>query len=132
MSLNLPAAVPSSLVDIRSSKLTSVSIDEIMLSYRLFEALLTLSNLHDVSLWSCVLAEPELVMNVFQKHRQTAKEDATVAIRRFAISTSMNNSNWSTELVLEMIASLPRLESYTVYGSNAFEDAIEEKYPKLL
>ncbi|KAI8868642.1 hypothetical protein GQ42DRAFT_38420 [Ramicandelaber brevisporus] len=121
----------SSLVDIHSSKLTYVSISRFRLTPRLFEVLLALPNLRDVAFWGCVLAEPELIMDIFKKQRQTDKENAAVGVRRLAISAPMNNNNWSAELVLEMIASLPHLESCRIYGTMAFEDAIKKEYPNL-
>ncbi|KAI8871314.1 hypothetical protein GQ42DRAFT_162094 [Ramicandelaber brevisporus] len=121
----------TSLVDIRSSKLTSISISETMVSHRLFETLLTLPSLHGLGLWYCVLAEPELVMSVFKRHRETDKEDATVDVRRFAISTPRVDNNWSTGIVFEMIASFTRLESCRIYGNDALRNAIKEIYPEL-
>ncbi|KAI8865434.1 hypothetical protein GQ42DRAFT_166068, partial [Ramicandelaber brevisporus] len=75
----------TSLVDTCSSKLRSISFSNFTLVHRLFEVLLALPSLHDVSFWQCVIAEPELVMNVFKKHRQTAKEGAKVGIRSLTI-----------------------------------------------
>ncbi|KAI8866614.1 hypothetical protein GQ42DRAFT_165378 [Ramicandelaber brevisporus] len=122
----------ASLVDIQSSKLTLVSIRWTKVTPRLFEVLLALPSLRDMSLWSCVLVEPEMVMDIFKKHRQTVKEGAEVGINKLTISTRGDNSNWSTELVLELIACLPHLKSCNIYGdSDAIESAIKEKYPHI-
>ncbi|KAI8872460.1 hypothetical protein GQ42DRAFT_161299 [Ramicandelaber brevisporus] len=121
----------SILVDIRSSKLESISFSKTILAPRLFEVLLVLPSLRDMSFWECTLAEPELVMNVFKRYRQSTKEDTTVGIRSLNIRTPTTNSDWSIELILEMIACLPRLESCTIYSDAALKNAIKEKYPKI-
>ncbi|KAI8873939.1 hypothetical protein GQ42DRAFT_160190 [Ramicandelaber brevisporus] len=121
----------TSLVDIRSSKLTSVTIAASILASRLFEVLLTLPRLRSVSFWECVLAEPELVMNVFKKHRQTAKENAKMGIIDLTLNAPQVNNNWSAELVLEMIASLSHLKSCTIYGHAAIKNAVREKHPHI-
>ncbi|KAI8867039.1 hypothetical protein GQ42DRAFT_62984 [Ramicandelaber brevisporus] len=120
----------TSLIDIRSSKLRSISIHATTLSHRVFEVLLALPNLLKVVFWDCLLADPKLVKNVFEKHRRIAKEDATASIINLSIESLRDNSNWSAEIVLEMIASLPRLNLCTIYGKHALRSAIQEKYPK--
>ncbi|KAI8872459.1 hypothetical protein GQ42DRAFT_72273 [Ramicandelaber brevisporus] len=121
----------SSLVDIRSSKLGSISIHRTMLAPRLFEVILALSNLGSISFGKCVLPEPELVKMVFKKHRPTVKEYATVGIRRLTIDTPTANNNWSLELILELIAALPHLESCIIYGDTDLNKAIKKKHPRL-
>ncbi|KAI8869093.1 hypothetical protein GQ42DRAFT_170203 [Ramicandelaber brevisporus] len=122
----------TSLVDIRSSKLTCVLVSKFTLTPRLFEVLLALPNLYEMAFWYCAMTESELVMNVLKKHRQTAREDGTVGVRRLIIHIPMANNNWSNELVFEMIASLPRLESCRIFGDAALKSAIKEKYPNLI
>ncbi|KAI8869489.1 hypothetical protein GQ42DRAFT_163372 [Ramicandelaber brevisporus] len=119
------------LVYIRSSKLRFISFSNFTLAPRLFEVLLTLPKLYTLSFWDCVLIEPKLVMNVFKKHRQTIKESAKVGINKLTISTPEVNNNWSTELVLELIACLPHLKSFTTYGNDALRNAIKEEYPHI-
>ncbi|KAI8866317.1 hypothetical protein GQ42DRAFT_165582 [Ramicandelaber brevisporus] len=119
----------TSPVDIRSSKLTYISISNFTLTHRLFEVLLALPNLYEMAFSRCILAEPELVMNEF-KNRQTDKEDTAVGVRRLYVHIpAVNNSSWSTEVVLEMIACLPHLKSCTVYGDDPLSHAIKERYP---
>ncbi|KAI8873954.1 hypothetical protein GQ42DRAFT_152289 [Ramicandelaber brevisporus] len=96
-------------VDICSSKLTCVSICEIMLKPRLFEVLFALPNLREMIFRNCILTELELVMSIFKKHRQSSKEDATVGITRLTITNLRATGNWSAELMLELIAALPHL-----------------------
>ncbi|KAI8868791.1 hypothetical protein GQ42DRAFT_36001 [Ramicandelaber brevisporus] len=122
----------TSLVDIRSSKLTHVQMAGFKLGHRLFEVLLALPNLQMMVFSRCTLAEPELVMNVFKKHRHTAKEDATAGIGYLTISTPLIDSNWSAELVLEMVAALPHLQSCTIRDKGDIKSVIKEKYPKLI
>ncbi|KAI8873434.1 hypothetical protein GQ42DRAFT_152782 [Ramicandelaber brevisporus] len=75
------------LADIHSSKLTSVSISKTMLKPRFFEVLLALPNLQDVSFWECVLIEPELVMDIFEEHRQSAKEGGKMSVTKMSVTT---------------------------------------------
>ncbi|KAI8870964.1 hypothetical protein GQ42DRAFT_162344 [Ramicandelaber brevisporus] len=102
------------LVDTRSS-------NNFTLAPRLFEVLLALPSLREVSFWYC------LVMN----HRQTAKEGAKVGIRSLTIYITGANNNWSNELVLEMIACLPHLKSCAFYGNDSTRSAIKEKHPHI-
>ncbi|KAI8868499.1 hypothetical protein GQ42DRAFT_40283 [Ramicandelaber brevisporus] len=121
----------ASLVDIRSSKLACISFTASMLTSRLFDVLLALPSLRDVSFWQCILVEAKLVMSVFKRYRQTAKKNTTVGVRRLTISTPEVNNNWSTELVLEMISSLPHLKSCNICGDTVIKNAIKKKHPKL-
>ncbi|KAI8870429.1 hypothetical protein GQ42DRAFT_16092 [Ramicandelaber brevisporus] len=122
----------TSLIDIRSSKLTYISFSNFKLTHRLFEVLLALPNLQELTFSRCNLAEPGLVMNVLKKHRQTAKENITASISNLTINTPMINSKWSAEIVLEMIAALPRLESCTIRDKGVIKSVIKEIYPKLI
>ncbi|KAI8868263.1 hypothetical protein GQ42DRAFT_44177 [Ramicandelaber brevisporus] len=117
-------------VDICSSKLTCVSIHDTMLIPRLFEVLFALPNLQEMTFWNCILTELELIMSIFNKHRQTAKEDATVGITRLTITNLSTISNWSAELILELIAALPHLNLCTIYANHVLRSVIRDKYPK--
>ncbi|KAI8873431.1 hypothetical protein GQ42DRAFT_31159 [Ramicandelaber brevisporus] len=121
----------TSLVDIRSSRLEHITVYTAMLSPRFLGVMLALPNLNSMGFWNCVLPEPELVMDIFKKHRQSAKENTTVGIGSLTINASRANSNWSAELVLELIASLPHLKSCGIYGDSAIKNAIQEKHPNI-
>ncbi|KAI8866290.1 hypothetical protein GQ42DRAFT_158876 [Ramicandelaber brevisporus] len=121
----------TSLVDTRSSKLRSISFSNFTLAPRLFEVLLALPSLRQVSFWQFVIPEPELIMSVFKKHRETPKESATVGIISLTISFWNRGGCWSTELMLEMIACLPHLKSCAFYGNDSTRSAIKEKHPHI-
>ncbi|KAI8869477.1 hypothetical protein GQ42DRAFT_169833 [Ramicandelaber brevisporus] len=121
----------ASLVGIRSFKLETIAIHETTLTHRLFEILFALPSLSSISFSDCVLAEPELTKNVFKKHKQSGKEDATEGVSSLTIYTSKINTRWSIELVLEMVASMPHLESCDICGDYTLRRAIQTNYPKL-
>ncbi|KAI8873869.1 hypothetical protein GQ42DRAFT_176171 [Ramicandelaber brevisporus] len=120
-----------SLVDVRSSKLAYVTIRRTTVTPQLLEVLLALPSLRDVSLWNCVLVEPELVMNVLKMHRETVKEGTKVGIRRLTISSWHTDGCWTTELGLELVACLPHLRSCAIHDNDALKNAIKEKYPHI-